>query len=157
MATPPLNETEVERTKRPTCASQVPGGAREQTVTADAPMPTENPKDALGKSKPCISFIPSIAILMEGVVMALGGRKYGPFNWRETSVQASVYSDAAFRHLAAWNDGEENDPESGVSHLAHVRANMGILMDAQEHGTMKDDRAKSGKVIEFLKAFGNKG
>ena len=82
-------------------------------MTAEAPKPTENPKDALGKSKPCISFIPSIAISMEGVVMALGGRKYGPFNWRETSVQASVYSDAAFRHLAAWNDGEENDPEFG--------------------------------------------
>ena len=121
---------------------------------ADAISPTnpDNPKDKFGRVKVCVSFIPKIAILAEAVVMALGGRKYGPFNWREKPVKAETYLDAAFRHIALWEAGEDNDDESGVSHLAHARACCGILIDALAHEALIDDRVRSPGVITFIKS-----
>ena len=48
-----------------------------------------------------------------------GGDKYGPFNWQDTPIQASVYYDAMMRHLMAWYTGENVDPgsESGRAAL----------------------------------------
>jgi hypothetical protein len=45
--------------------------------------------------------------------------------------------------MNAWWDGQDIDPESGQSHLAHVRANMGILLDAEANGCLQDDRPSS--------------
>lgn len=103
----------------------------------------ENPKDRLGKAKPSMHFVPMIARLQEAIVMALGAKKYGSYNWREKKVLASVYSDAIDRHLAQWMDGEDMDEESGVSHLAHVRACCAILIDAIATGNLLDDRPKT--------------
>lgn len=108
---------------------------------------TENPKDKLGKAKPSMHFVPMIARLQEAIVMALGAKKYGSYNWREKKVAASVYSDAIDRHLAQWMDGEDTDEESGVSHLAHVRACCAILIDAIATGNLLDDRPKTEGVI----------
>lgn len=110
-----------------------------------------NPKDKYGRAKPSISFIPPVAILAEAGVMELGGEKYGPFNWRDHPVRASVYYDAAFRHMTQWYDGEELDAESGQSHLAHARACFGIILDAEETGCLIDDRPKAtGTVSRFI-------
>lgn len=114
----------------------------------------ENPKDRYGKAKPSMHFVPMIARLQEAIVMALGAKKYGPYNWREKAVIASVYVDAIDRHIAQWMDGVEIDEESGVSHLAHVRACCGILLDAQATGNMVDDRPKTAGVISaFIRNF----
>lgn len=86
--------------------------------------------------------------------MALGAAKYNPFNWNDQPVDATTYYSAAMRHLLSWFSGEEKDPESGASHLAHVRACMGIIMDAQACGTLIDDRpicASAAEAIERLK------
>lgn len=107
----------------------------------------ENPKDKVGKAKPSMHFVPMIARLQEAIVMALGAKKYGAYNWREKKVLASVYSDAIDRHMAQWMDGEDLDEESGVSHLAHVRACCAILIDAIATGNLLDDRPKTAGVI----------
>jgi hypothetical protein len=99
-----------------------------------------NPKRIYGTAKPCPHFIPPIAIIEESVVMALGAKKYGEYNWQDDPVDASTYYSAAMRHLMAWFTGERNDPESGCSHLAHARACLGILIDAESTGTLIDDR-----------------
>jgi hypothetical protein len=39
------------------------------------------------------------------------------------------YYAAALRHLPAWRGGEELDPESGLTHLAHALANAAFLME----------------------------
>lgn len=114
-------------------------------------MTSDNPKKALGSTKPSIQFIPPIAILEEAVVMALGAEKYGPFNWNDKPVDASTYYSAAFRHLASWFAGEEIDRESGASHLAHARACLGILIDAQANGSLLDDRPKTTHVGDAIK------
>jgi hypothetical protein len=109
-----------------------------------------NPKKAFGVRKPSPHFIPPVAIIEESVVMALGGNKYGPFNWNEHPVDATTYYSAAMRHLMSWFSGEDTDPESGASHLAHVRACMAILIDAKASGTLIDDRPKTASAAASI-------
>lgn len=103
-----------------------------------------NPKDRVGAKKPPLHLIPASAEIMESAVMALGAKKYEPFNWRSEPVRASIYIAAARRHLAQWFDGEDHDAESGISHLAHARACLGILLDALAVDTCIDDRPLRG-------------
>ena len=106
--------------------------------------PDDNPKTVLGEAKPKISDTPTIGIKQMGLVHTMGSQKYGRFNWREHTVSASVYYDAAWRHLSAWYEGEDLDPESGLPHQAHVMACMNILLDAAEHDRLNDNRPKKG-------------
>lgn len=102
--------------------------------------PAKNPKHAAGLKKQPYRHIPPVAIAAEGRVMAGGADKYGSFNWGEAGVVASVYYDAIKRHLEAWWTGQNNDSDSGESHLAHIRACAGILIDCTTLGNMEDDR-----------------
>jgi len=112
-----------------------------------------NPKDAIGSRKPPLHLIPPAAEIAESVVMALGAAKYEPFNWRSANVRASIYISAARRHLAQWFDGQDDDPESGVSHLAHARACLGILLDAIATGHVVDDRPPAGAASVLIEKF----
>lgn len=99
-----------------------------------------NPKDAVGVKKVGISVL-SFAVLFElALAVFEGARKYGKFNWRKVGVRSSVYIDACFRHIASWQEGENIDPESGISHLVKAEACLHILRDAQIRGMMTDDR-----------------
>lgn len=105
-----------------------------------------NPKTLVGRLKvPNLSVVPPTALIYLGTGMADGARKYGPYNWRDQPIEAGVYLDAAIRHLMCWQDGEENAQDSGVHHLAHAMATIGILADAMENGTMIDTRPKANK------------
>lgn len=110
--------------------------------------PPTNPKRIHGIRKPSPQYIPPIAIIEEAVVMALGAEKYGAFNWQSSKVDATTYYSAAMRHLMSWFAGEDVDRESGASHLAHVRACMGILIDAAATGQLVDDRPRCGSVSD---------
>jgi hypothetical protein len=82
---------------------------------------------------------------MTGAVALLdGAAKYGRMNWRATPVRASIYVDAAKRHINAWLDGEDLDPDSGLPHLGHAIACIAILIDAEAAGTLIDDRNFNG-------------
>lgn len=52
-------------------------------------------------------------------VLMYGAKKYAPNNWKYVKPKER-YFDACQRHLVAWQDGEKNDPETGLSHLAHA-------------------------------------
>lgn len=99
-----------------------------------------NPKDLVGARKPGLSALPLPPVAEAGVVCQLGAQKYGRHNWRRDAVVSSAYFDGAMRHLVKWWEGEDIDPESGVSHLAHILAGIAILRDAQMRGQMIDDR-----------------
>lgn len=101
---------------------------------------TDNPKDIVGRNKPGLSKLPIRPIFEAGNVLRHGSDKYGPYNWREHAVSAAVYYDAALRHLCAWWEGEDLDPDSGEHHLAHVIGGMAVLRDAMLSGKVKDDR-----------------
>jgi hypothetical protein len=110
----------------------------------------ENPKDRVGAGKPPLHLIPPAAEILEAVVMGLGAKKYGHFNWRSSKVRSTVYIAAAKRHLAQWLDGQDDDPESGVSHLAHARACLGVLLDAIATGNVVDDRPPAGPACDLI-------
>jgi hypothetical protein len=111
----------------------------------------QNPKDRVGVHKPALCLVPQSANILEAVVLGLGAQKYGgSFNWRTLNVRASIYIAAAQRHLAQWFDGQDDDLESGVSHLAHARACLGILLDALATGHLVDDRPPAGAAAELI-------
>ena len=110
----------------------------------------ENPKDRVGVRKPPLHLIPPAAEILESIVMGLGAKKYGAANWRTTKVKASIYIAAARRHLLQWFDGQDDDSESGVSHLAHARACLGILLDALATGHLVDDRPVPGASAQLI-------
>ena len=116
----------------------------------DPDSATENLKDRIGETKPPLHLIPPAAEILEAVVMGLGAKKYGPFNWRSANIRATIYIAAAKRHMAQWLDGQDDDLESGVSHLAHARACLGILLDALATGHLIDDRPTPGVASELL-------
>lgn len=99
-----------------------------------------DPKGAAGAVKVPLGLIPPHAMEQTAWVHKLGADKYGPWNWRETGVCASTYVNAILRHLNAWRDGEDLDPESGISHLAHIACSCNILMDAEYCSKLQDDR-----------------
>lgn len=110
-----------------------------------------NPKELAGAKKPAVwSVMPRWVALAVGRVMSVGAAKYGAFNYRDSNIAASTYQDAIERHLALWFDGEDNDDETGVSHLASVVASCALLMDAQQTGRLHDDRQKTGNVRPYL-------
>lgn len=102
----------------------------------------DDPKGAAGALKAPMWLLPAHSLQQTAWVHKLGSEKYGPYNWRKTSVCATTYISAIMRHLDAWRDGEDNDPESGISHIAHVAASCNILLDAQHCNKLNDDRAK---------------
>ena len=67
--------------------------------------------------------------LLDDVVRVLeyGKKKYGKNNWREPIKDPLLYVSALIRHLVAYSKGEKLDKESGISHTAHMVANILIL------------------------------
>lgn len=103
-----------------------------------------NPKDAIGSGKLPIHLWPTTATAMGSLGLLDGMLKYGRSNWRASGVRASIYFDAANRHLNAWFEGEDCDPDSGLPHLAHALACLAIVVDAQAAGKLNDDRMHPG-------------
>lgn len=101
--------------------------------------PTD-PKQEAGLCKIPFAALPIAVLAEDAVAHGEGALKYGRHNWRHGEVLASTYFAAALRHLFAWFEGEDIDPDSGLSHLTKARSALGVLRDAQIHGTAIDDR-----------------
>ena len=99
-----------------------------------------NPKDAIGSSKTPVSTVPTRVIGEVGLAMLEGAAKYGRHNYRAAGVRASVYYDAVFRHLGAWWEGQDTDPDSGLSHVTKAIAGLMVLRDSMMQGNWQDDR-----------------
>lgn len=103
-----------------------------------------NPKDTIGSGKLPLHLWPTTATALGSLGLLDGMLKYGRSNFRAIGVRASIYYDAASRHLNAWFEGEEVDPDSGLPHLAHALACLAIIVDAQAAGKLNDDRCTPG-------------
>ncbi len=94
-----------------------------------------------GKSR--MSLIPAKALEEIGHVFTFGAKKYSADNWRN-GLQYRRLLDALLRHVTAFNRGEDIDPESGRSHLAHAGCCIMMLLEQViENKTDLDDRYKS--------------
>lgn len=94
-------------------------------------------KDNRNKSR--VDLIPSAPLVGAGDVLAYGADKYKPHNWR-LGLRWSDTMASLMRHLLAFNDGEELDPESGLPHLDHAMCQLLFLSEYYHTGTGIDDR-----------------
>lgn len=99
-----------------------------------------NPKDAIAVFKLPLHLVSPIVKAYQAISHYLGNVKYGAWNWREGGARASIYRSALERHLDAWWEGEECDPDDGTPHLANALACLNILIDAKHAGKLIDDR-----------------
>lgn len=114
-----------------------------------------NPKDALGVRKVPLHCVPTGPLMEVGLAMMEGGRKYGTHNYRAIGVRMSTYYDATLRHLTAWWEGENIDPDSGVHHLTKAIACLFVVRDSMLMGNCEDDRPikylNGLPIVEFNK------
>ncbi len=100
-----------------------------------------NPKDAVGIKKVPFSTVSAAVMAELALAMQEGARKYGRHNYRISGIRASVYYDAALRHLTKWwDESEDLDPDSGLNHITKAIASLMVLRDATICGMTLDDR-----------------
>ncbi len=94
------------------------------------------------RQKNRLELIPPELILATGEILTFGADKYGDRNWEKGMEWGRVYG-ALQRHLTAWWAGEECDPETGKTHLAHAACCIAFLLAYEARGIGKDDRSTS--------------
>src|SRR6056297_2552251 len=103
-------------------------------------MKDTNPKDAVGVKKWRQFFVVPAQVIWEvGVGMLEGALKYGRHNYRGAGVRSSVYVDAAKGHIDAWTEGQDLDPDTGLSHITKAICSLVVLRDAEMNGFLVDD------------------
>ena len=78
-------------------------------------------------------LVPPLAIKGIAEILTFGARKYAPNSWQTVPNGESRYIAALMRHFEAYRSGEDYDPESGKSHLAHCLCNITFLMWFQQN------------------------
>jgi hypothetical protein len=89
--------------------------------------------------KPPLALLDRTALEEVAQVLAFGAKKYAAHNWRG-GISYSRLADAALRHLLAFMDGEDFDPESGLPHLAHASCCLMFLQNMARTRPDMDDR-----------------
>lgn len=103
---------------------------RKQIVAAAGLVSTESAGRKFDGGKLEYGLVPPLALKEMVKVLTFGAQKYERDNWQKVPDSKRRYFDALQRHLWAWKEGEELDPESGIHHLAHA---MCCLMFLYEH------------------------
>lgn len=107
--------------------------------TREEKIQTKGHKDDTGKTM--WEVCPWYAMQEMAGVMTFGAQKYESYNYRKGMNWGRLWG-AAIRHLWSWAKGEENDSESGKSHLAHCACCVLMLRDLQILKKGTDDRWK---------------
>lgn len=89
-----------------------------------------------------LHLLPHDALTEVAKVLDYGQRKYDARNWEKGMAWSRPYS-ACLRHLWAWWRGQERDPETGLSHLAHAACCVLFLLAYVIRGSLGDDRPTS--------------
>lgn len=90
--------------------------------------------------KPPLAKVPLALTEAVANVMEYGHKKYGDYNNYKKGMEISRNLSCALRHIMAFQNGENNDPESGQNHLGHAAARLGFVLDNIKRGTAIDDR-----------------
>lgn len=89
-------------------------------------------KDSLSIDKLMMSLLEPKFQQEVAAVLTFGAKKYGTDNWKKCT-DKQLYQDALLRHIYSWLSGEECDPETGISHLAHAACNLMFLRWMEEN------------------------
>lgn len=106
-----------------------------------------NPKGVAGKKKYYHSVIPRRVLAELSLGMLDGALKYKPYNWRDGPlIEAEDYFNAVNRHLDAWWEGEDFDPdakEAKIHHITKAITTLIVLLDATLMERVVDNRPTS--------------
>lgn len=98
-----------------------------------------------GQKDAQLGAIDPAAIMEVATVAGFGARKYARLNFLK-GYSWSLSYDALQRHLHAFWDGEDRDPESGLPHLAHAAWHCLALLSFSRRGLGTDDRYNGSKT-----------
>lgn len=105
------------------------------------------------QDKPRMDLLPPFPLMQVAMVLGHGAKKYADHNWRKGMDFSRPYA-AALRHLCAWNDGEDIDPESGLNHIDHALCELMFLRQYIKDFPERDDRFKKKPVCSICKDKG---
>lgn len=89
--------------------------------------------------KPDLTIVPIEAIEEMARAFMYGARKYARGNFKK-GLEVNRTLAAALRHIYAFANKEDKDPESGESHLAHALAALAMTVYNLKHNPNMDDR-----------------
>jgi len=95
--------------------------------------------------KPDWTLVPFEALEEMVAVLEFGAKKYARWNWAlDGGFKWSRVLASCLRHVFAFMRGEDKDPESGLSHIAHAQCNLLFmayyLRNKDSNKDIKDDR-----------------
>ena len=93
------------------------------------------------EGKPRMDLIPPEGLFEIAKVFTYGADKYDDWNWCKGLRWGRTVA-ASLRHIFQWIGGEDDDKETGLSHLAHAGCCMMMLISMIERGAGDDDRYK---------------
>lgn len=106
-------------------------------VNAVIPVP-KTEAIRFNQDKTRYDLIPPEFIREVAEVFTFGANKYSDHNWKGfTPEQQEEIKGSLLRHIYAYLEGEENDPESGLSHLAHAGCNLAFMIYFRNKGGIK--------------------
>ena len=89
--------------------------------------------------KPKMELLPAEATIAIAEVFTYGAEKYGEHNFKEGLSYGRLLG-ALLRHTFAFIKGEDTDPETGKSHIAHAGCCCMMLLYMIENRSDLDDR-----------------
>lgn len=132
--------------RREFCPAQWPEheipSAGNQVTSTPAPTETRIVDPQTGGEKGMklarFSLIPADWLWALAEHFGVGAKKYDDRNW-ERGYKWSLSIDAHGRHMAQWLSGEDNDAETGSSHLIAAAWHLLVLWWFQKHGKGTND------------------
>lgn len=93
------------------------------------------------KEKVQMELLDPLALIEIAKVLTFGAKKYEAHNWRKGLMWSRLIG-AALRHLFSFASGENLDPETGLSHIAHASCCLMFLLNYTVTKPELDDRYK---------------
>lgn len=96
-------------------------------------------------TKPRMDLLDTSYLIGTANVLGFGAQKYAAHNWRQ-GLEVSRLLAAAMRHITAYNDGQDVDEESGLSHLYHASCCLMFASWTAQNKPEFDDRWKNERT-----------
>ena len=101
-------------------------------------------------AKPRMNLLPPKAIIEVSKVLTFGAEKYDAENWRKLDDLQNRYTAGALRHIFAHMDGEQLDPETKLSHLAHALCCLLFKLEIElENAKIEEEKPREADTTEY--------
>lgn len=112
----------------------------------------ENQGKRFNEGKAKWSLVPQSALLPMVEVLEFGAQKYDAHNWMK-GLSITEICESMKRHLDAFMENQDNDPESGLSHIGHIQCNAMFLSWMMKNRPDRDDRFDTNTVLPPVKVI----